>query len=95
MSKPMTENESLIWASGHFLTESFPKEFTDWSEEQINEFILSNTWQPFETWSAQDVWELIENLAGSVRELLSSPEPKKDDQKDTDFIQRQLDLGIE
>ena len=24
-----------------------------------------------------------------------NPEPKKDDQKDTDFIQRQLDLGIE
>jgi len=30
-----------------------------------------------------------------VTDLEEIPEPKKDDQKDTDFIQRQLDLGIE
>ena len=66
----MTENESLIWASSHYLTEQLPKEFANWSEEQVDEFILSNPWQPFENWSAQDVWELIEDLAGSVRELI-------------------------
>ena len=63
----MTENESLIWASSHYLTEQLPKEFANWSEEQVDEFILSNPWQPFENWSAQDVWELIDNLARSVR----------------------------
>jgi hypothetical protein len=30
-----------------------------------------------------------------VTDLEEIPEPKKDDQKDMDFIQRQLDLGIE
>ena len=70
MSEPMTENESLIWASGHFLTDQFPKEFTNWSEEQVDEFILSNAWEPCENWSAQDVWESISGLAYSIRNLL-------------------------
>ena len=48
MSKLITENEALIWASGHFLTNHFPEDFKDWEEEQVNEFILDNVWQTFE-----------------------------------------------
>jgi len=76
----MTEDESLIWASAHYLTEQFPKEFANWEEEeQVDEFILSNAWLPFEHWSAQDVWELIENLADSVRELILEKQEKNDE----------------
>ena len=72
MSKLITENEALIWASGHFLTNHFPEDFKDWEEEQVYEFILDNVWQPFEGYSAEDVWENIDNLACDFKETMNN-----------------------
>ena len=71
MSKLITENEALIWASGHFLCEHFPEDFEDWEEEQVNQFILGNVWQPFENYSADDVWEIIDSLASDFRQSVN------------------------
>ena len=71
MSRLITETEALIWASGHYLCEHFPEDFKDWEEEQVNEFILDNVWQPFEGYSAEDVWENIDNLACDFRQTMN------------------------
>ena len=71
MSRLITETEALIWASGHYLCENFPEDFKDWEEEQVNEFILDNVWQPFEGYSAEDVWENIDNLACDFRQTMN------------------------
>jgi len=63
----ITENESIIWASGHFLCSHFPEEFADWDEEQINQFMMENVWEPFEGYSIDTVWENIESLAYDFR----------------------------
>ena len=71
MNKLITENEALIWASGHFLCEHFPEDFVNWEEEQVDRFILDNVWQPFEGYSAEDVWENIDNLACDFRQTIN------------------------
>tara|TARA_R100001594_G_scaffold140936_1_gene186423 strand:+ start:346 stop:591 length:246 start_codon:yes stop_codon:yes gene_type:complete len=72
MSKLITENEALIWASGHFLCEHFPEDFINWEEEQVDRFILDNVWQPFEGYSAEDVWENIDNLAYDFKQSVNN-----------------------
>tara|TARA_R100000773_G_C4143044_1_gene68551 strand:- start:280 stop:525 length:246 start_codon:yes stop_codon:yes gene_type:complete len=71
MSKLITENEALIWASGHFLCEHFPEDFINWEEEQVDKFILDNVWQPFEGYSAEDVWEIIDSLASDFKQSVN------------------------
>ena len=71
MSKLITENEALIWASGHFLCEHFPEDFINWEEEQVDRFILDNVWQPFEGYSAEDVWEIIDSLASDFKQSVN------------------------
>ena len=39
MSDLTKKDKDLIWASGHYLTENFPEEFTEWEEEEVDEFI--------------------------------------------------------
>ena len=63
MSEVITEKESIIWASGHYLTEHLPKDFDAWEEEDLDNYLLDNIWEPFEYYSADQIWENIENLA--------------------------------
>ena len=37
MSKVITEKESIIWASGHYLTEHLPEEYDEWEDEELDE----------------------------------------------------------
>tara|TARA_Y100001951_G_C11159585_1_gene193992 strand:+ start:187 stop:429 length:243 start_codon:yes stop_codon:yes gene_type:complete len=64
------ETRDLIWASGHYLTEHFPPEFADWEEDKVDKFIDEHRWEPFEYHQTEDVWELIEHLAWSVRRYI-------------------------
>tara|TARA_E500000318_G_scaffold27707_1_gene27891 strand:- start:577 stop:801 length:225 start_codon:yes stop_codon:yes gene_type:complete len=57
------ENEAMIRASGHFLTNEFPVDWQDMTEEELLKFILENEWCYFEGADAVDVWSHIENLA--------------------------------
>ena len=57
------ENEAMIRASGHFLTNEFPVDWQDMTEEELLKFIDENQWQHFEGYDAVYVWEHIENLA--------------------------------
>jgi len=67
MSNLIKKDKDLIWASGHYLTENFPEEFTEWEEDEIDGFIEDNIWQPFQYYSPSYVWEQIYDLAISVR----------------------------
>ena len=64
MIKIMTmENEAYIRASSHFLTDEYPADWQDMSEEEMLKFIDENQWQHFEGEDAVYVYEHIENLA--------------------------------
>ena len=68
----MTNNERLIWASGFYLTDHLTEDLLNGDEELLDEFILENLWIPFEHWSANDVFEQIQQLADSLRSILVS-----------------------
>lgn len=63
----LTYFDVLQWASGFFLTERFPSNWEDMEEEEQNQFIIDNAWQPFEYWGAEDVYDVIASLAYSTK----------------------------
>ena len=69
-SMSITEKESIIWASGHYLTEHLPEEYDEWTNEELDSHLLELVWQPFEYHSAEQIWEYIENLAYDFKETI-------------------------
>ena len=67
----MPKNKSdIIWASGLFLTESFPDNYDQWSDEELDDFIDNHIWEPFEDLDPSFIWEQIVNLAKSMRDYI-------------------------
>ena len=67
----MPENKSdIIWASGQFLTEPFPDDYDQWSNEKLDDFIDDHKWEPFENYDPSFIWEQIKHLAYSVRKYI-------------------------
>ena len=71
MNNFVTDKESFMWASGHYLTQHLPNDYDEWEEEELDKFILDNVWEPFEYYSANDVWENISNLAHDFKTTLN------------------------
>ena len=66
----LTFKSDIIWASGQFLTEPFPDNYEQWSNEKLDDFIDDNKWEPFENYDPSFIWEQIEHLAYSVRNYI-------------------------
>ena len=74
----MPKNKSdIIWASGQFLTESFPDDYDQWNDEELDDFIQDHIWEPFEDYDSSFIWEQIEHLALSVRNYMEDSNDKK------------------
>ena len=73
----ITEKESIIWASGHYLTEHLPEEYDEWTDVELDSYLLKFVWQPFEYHSAEQIWEYIENLAYDFKETGVNNERQK------------------
>jgi len=63
----VTEKESIIWASGHYLTNHLPNDYDEWEEEELDKFLEDNAWEMVEGASPKYIWEYIENLAYDFR----------------------------
>ena len=59
----VTEKESIIWASGHYLTNHLPNNYDEWEEEKLDRFLEDNAWEMVERASPKYIWEYIKNLA--------------------------------
>lgn len=60
----------LQLASGHYLSANLPSNWYDWTEEQQNEFLIENNWEPFEYHSPEYVWGCIESAAKVTYNLI-------------------------
>jgi hypothetical protein len=66
----MTKEQSLVWASAHFLSTPFPADIFEYGDEDdILEHISEHPWQPFENHHPCDVYDYIDDLANDVRKL--------------------------
>jgi hypothetical protein len=73
----------LQLASGHYLTTTIPDNWLDLSEEAQNQFILDNTWQPFESYDANFIWSHIEAAATSTQNFIRDREASTQHQDKT------------
>ena len=67
-ARKITEEESLIYASGEYLCENIPTDFIDWEEDKQDKFLEDNAHESVENASAKHIWEKIDMLAWSVRD---------------------------
>tara|TARA_B000000609_G_C23968794_1_gene238131 strand:- start:184 stop:417 length:234 start_codon:yes stop_codon:yes gene_type:complete len=69
----ITEKESIIWASGYYLTERLPEAYDEWTNKELDSHLLQFVWRPTEyhfgstSPSAEQIWQYIENLAYDFR----------------------------
>jgi hypothetical protein len=82
MTKYEIQKAAFIAASNIFLTESVPTNWEDMEEEEQNNFIKENAWQPFENYLAADIWTLISDASGAFilfYETLSKDQEENND----------------
>ena len=69
MLKDSTKQD-LRWASSHYLCETLPPDYDEWSDKKLDKFIEDNAWEFFEYADPKFIWEQIESLAWSMRQYL-------------------------
>lgn len=61
------EFKYLQEASGHFLTEYLPDNWEDMSDDDQDKWLESHAWEPLENFSVDDVWNVIDSAARSIK----------------------------
>jgi len=70
MNMTNTRKHALITASGGYLTAHLPDDFDLWDEERLDQFLLDNMWEPFEFYSAHQIWEVIDSMADDIVRMI-------------------------
>lgn len=60
------KKRAMILASGNYLTRNFPDNFDTWEEDELDQFMEENSWEPFENWDVDDVYVQIEQTANMM-----------------------------
>ena len=55
--------ESIINASSDYLTDYLPDNYDTWTKEKLYKYLENNSWEPFENYSGEEIWEWIEDKA--------------------------------
>ena len=55
--------KSIIDASSDYLTDCLPDNYDTWTKEELDKYLENNSWEPFENYPAEDIWEFIEDKA--------------------------------
>ena len=58
------------WASGFYLSDLLPKDWSEMEEGEANAFIEANAWQPFENHDGEVIAQYIQQLAESAYKLV-------------------------
>ena len=62
--------QDLRWASSHYLCETLPSDYDEWSDKKLDKFIADNAWEFFEYADPKFIREQIESLACSTRQYI-------------------------
>ena len=55
--------ESIVDASSDYLTDYLPDNYDTWTKGKIYKYLENNSWEPFENYSGEEIWEWIEDKA--------------------------------
>ena len=65
-------NHLMVLASGEYLTEYLPDNWHKWSEKKADKFVEEHAWEPFEDWSADEVWGLIAQTTNLMQKCIEN-----------------------
>lgn len=68
------EKRAFIAAAGQVIIEDLPENYDsdDWSHDEydsIDEWLEGHAWQPYEHWSAKQLWEQIDSVAYTLKQF--------------------------
>jgi hypothetical protein len=64
--------------SGHFLIQELPDNwYSTLTDEEIEDWFVENTWQPFEWHEWDEVYDMVERLTDEVWEIYHGKETPK------------------
>lgn len=71
------EKRAFLAASGQVLTEDLPENYDaeDWSNDDyddIDDWITQHSWEPYEYWSAEQLWKQIASIAYTIKSFHES-----------------------
>lgn len=49
-------HDFFLLALGNFVSETPPLDIREWPDEKADAWVEEHLWQPFEDWSARDIW---------------------------------------
>jgi len=61
--KKWNKDDLIAYAAGWYLSTTLPPDWTALSKQQLMLLVSQNTWQPFEQYSPEEVWEFILEMA--------------------------------
>ena len=70
MSKKI--EDFYIKASGEVLTDYLPEDWQGWEDEDLNEWVEKHAWEPYEWWSAKQLWKQIASVAHTLMNVYNS-----------------------
>ena len=50
--------QDFMWASSQLLTQTLPPEYKDWSDDEWDDFVDDNRWEPFEHHPTNEIIDL-------------------------------------
>jgi hypothetical protein len=67
-----------IEASNFYLSQELPLDYSCWDDESIDGYVVNFAWEPFESWSAEDMWEVIVELATAFEKMYNEGKGSND-----------------
>jgi hypothetical protein len=65
---PTKDERAMVAASGFCLCERLPEDFNNLDDDDMDEFVTQNAWQPFEQCTSNQMWGHIDNLATQMKD---------------------------
>ena len=60
----------LQLCSGHYLSANLPDNWYELTQEEQNQFIQDNNWQPFEDYDSSFIWDCISSAATATQHFI-------------------------
>ena len=62
-------DDFYVKASFQVLTDKLPDNWRDLEDTTLDEFVVDNAWEPYQCWSATELWSQINSVANDFHSV--------------------------
>ena len=66
----MSRKKDIVYASGIYLTKHLPSDYYKWTDDKLYQYCEYHAWENLEGADGEYIFELIDDLAWSVRNYI-------------------------